>query len=74
LSIAKGGAQRQQPVFTGIVVNKFNFNFNCFVAQGVNYFGGNDYHFLSSCSNPKLKSVMKNSGFKGGANVVYWGM
>jgi hypothetical protein len=28
LSIAKGGAQRQQPVFTGIVVNNFNFNFN----------------------------------------------
>jgi hypothetical protein len=28
LSIAKGGAQRQQPVPTGIVVNNFNFNFN----------------------------------------------
>jgi hypothetical protein len=28
LSIAKGGAQRQQPVFIGIVVNNFNFNFN----------------------------------------------
>jgi hypothetical protein len=27
LSIAKGGAQRQQPVLTGIVVNNFNFNF-----------------------------------------------
>jgi hypothetical protein len=26
LSIAKGGAQRQQPVLTGIVVNNFNFN------------------------------------------------
>jgi hypothetical protein len=25
--IAKGGAQRQQPVLTGIVVNNFNFNF-----------------------------------------------
>jgi hypothetical protein len=25
--IAKGGAQRRQPVLTGIVVNNFNFNF-----------------------------------------------
>jgi hypothetical protein len=26
--IAKGGAQRRQPVLTGNVVNNFNFNFN----------------------------------------------
>jgi hypothetical protein len=45
LSIAKGGAQRQQPVFTGIVVNNFNFKYVHDFAAKTN---GDIYHVFMS--------------------------
>jgi hypothetical protein len=39
--------------------------------MAVNVLSGNDRHFLSSYKNPKLKSIMKISGPKEGADVAY---
>jgi hypothetical protein len=64
--IAKGGAQRRQPVHTGIAVNNFNFNFHLLNSVVSNFLCGDRYPLFRYDGK---KGIQNNANF--GSRVYF---